>query len=146
MTDRKIQLGIVSIVLFGPILSLLSNFWTADQILFGFFPITADSLAPLLDPKQYMTFNFLGMIFSLFFIKVLVIGVVCWIRLSKKRAGGSLLTRFYLLVLIICLFKIAGATMVLADSFNWQIIFLGLFPMLTWVTILVWVIRRPGAT
>jgi hypothetical protein len=146
MTDRKIQLGIVSIVLFGPIVSLLINFWTRDQILFGVFPITADSLAPVFDPKQYMAFNIVGMIFSLFFIKVLVIGVVCWFRLSKKRAGGSLLTRFYLLVLVICLFKIAGTTMVLADSFNWQILFLGLLPMLIWVTVLLRVIRRPETT
>jgi hypothetical protein len=105
MNSRQFQLAVISLVLIGPLVTLITLIGDTGSFSLFLFPITIDSFNFWKDADISKELSYLRFIIPLFMMKVFVIGVISWIRLVRNRDGGTLLTRFYILAIAISLIK-----------------------------------------
>ncbi len=142
MKHRQFHLLIISIILAGPIVTLIA--WLTDTASFLAlpFPITFNSIniwEPFEGTKEM---SYVGLIVPLFMAKVLIIGAISWIRLYRRKDGGILLTRFYYLVLIISAVKVIAVLLIVELDLLYAV---GILFLLLWIVTLTIAIRKHRA-
>lgn len=141
MTDRQSHILIVSLVLVGPIVTLICGFAERFYFTFYLFPVTIDSFFISFDPQDYKELRMVAIIVPLFYIKVFVIGTISLFRLSTKGTDNILLKRFYVLVFIISSLKLLGIFVINSDSDRLNFVS-GVLAFLSWTIFLGLAIKK----
>jgi hypothetical protein len=106
MNSRQFQLSVISLVLIGPFVTLIALMSDIGLFFYFLFPITIDSFNFWKGEEIGKELSYFRFIVPLFMMKIFIIGVISWIRLVRKRHGGALLTRFYVLTLAVSSIKL----------------------------------------
>lgn len=133
MDDRRIHIWIISVILTGPLITLVARLLDGFHFTFYLFPITVNSLFVPFDNDTSKELIIAGLIVPLFVFKSLIIGGIVWRKVYMNQSEGNLLIRFYLLVLVICAFELVGLFIRISDANG------GLTHGMRFVIIVVWI-------
>lgn len=99
MNDKRLHIYIVSLILAGPVVTLIAERVDALDFLFYIFPVTIGSIDLRVDPEQVRELRIAGMIWPLFHIKIVVFGVIAMTKLIQSSEDHNCLRRFYIMIL-----------------------------------------------
>jgi hypothetical protein len=108
MTNRVFHLSLVGWVVLGPFMFFITFAFGVSDFSFFLFPITLESFLLLPGTDLTKDLSYLRLIVPFFILKIFVIGIITWIKLSKSKHGGPMLTRFYVLVLVVLFIKLVA--------------------------------------